>query len=131
MRSLERKDFDSWNTLKKELDAKQNAIFFHEREIWFCSLGVNIGFEQDGKNHGFARPVLILKKFNNDIFLAVPLSSVVKSGKHYFVLTYENRQYTIILSQIRLLDGKRLIRKIRVLPSEEFKEIIKKIKGLL
>ena len=31
-----------------------------------------MGFEEDGKNDNFVRPVLVLKKFNNDMFLGIP-----------------------------------------------------------
>lgn len=47
-----KKDFDKWNNRKKIIDQKEisNQMFFNEREIWWGSLGVNIGYEQDGKN---------------------------------------------------------------------------------
>ena len=34
------KDFDKWNELKKKLHVRDERILFHEREIWWCSLGV-------------------------------------------------------------------------------------------
>jgi len=33
-----------------------------------ASLGKNIGYEQDGNGSGFSRPVLVVKKFNNQMF---------------------------------------------------------------
>lgn len=62
------KDFDVWNNKKKELN---NAVFnsyVHAREIWWCSIGINVGDEEDGKNSMFERPVLIIKKFNQQAF---------------------------------------------------------------
>jgi hypothetical protein len=61
------KYFDLWNTAKQNLDIKilDEKFRVHEREIWWCSMGVNIGDEEDGKNELFERPVLILRKFNN------------------------------------------------------------------
>lgn len=44
------------------MHASEGEILFYEREIWWCSLGVNIGFEQDGTNDLFERPVLVIKK---------------------------------------------------------------------
>jgi hypothetical protein len=46
------KDLDRWNELKKKIDSypADNVPYFHEREIWFCSIGHNVGFEQDGKD---------------------------------------------------------------------------------
>ena len=37
------KDFDRWNSSKKRIDADLNEIDYHEREIWWCSIGVNVG----------------------------------------------------------------------------------------
>lgn len=43
-------------------------------------MGLNVGFEQDGKGQRFTRPVLILKKHSAKIFTIVALSSKVKQG---------------------------------------------------
>ncbi len=54
--------FVEWTKLKVRIHIKENsALYFHEREVWWASLGKNIGFEQDGKNKMFERPVLVLK----------------------------------------------------------------------
>jgi hypothetical protein len=41
------KDFDKWNTEKKIVDAKivNTELFFYAREIWWCSVGLNVGVE--------------------------------------------------------------------------------------
>jgi hypothetical protein len=57
------KDFDEWNEEKKNFEKySPESLIFHEREIWWCSLGVNLGDEQDGKNNLFERPVLVVRK---------------------------------------------------------------------
>ena len=43
-----KKDFQKWHDKKSEVDRIKERPFLHVREIWFCHLGVNIGFEQDG-----------------------------------------------------------------------------------
>ena len=73
--------------------------YFHEREIWWASIGANIGFEQNGKNENYERPVLIIKKFNKEIFWGLPLTSKEKSGKYYFATEYNQRKSFVILSQ--------------------------------
>ena len=80
------KDFDLWNNKKKIIDQKEisEQMFFNEREIWWGSLGINIGFEQDGKNEEFERPLLIIKKFNRSVVWVVPLTTSDKSNKFYF-----------------------------------------------
>ena len=70
------KDFDTWNLQKKQINNKHRRITFHEREIWWCSLGLNIGFEQDGKNYLYERPVLVIRKFNKHTLWILPLTSV-------------------------------------------------------
>ena len=73
------KDFDGWNTRKKSINERDTKdVYFYEREIWWCSLGANVGFEQDGTDEFFERPVVIIKKYNPQIFLAVPLSTTSK-----------------------------------------------------
>ena len=54
--------FGSWTKLKIRLHVSEDEpVYFREKEIWWASLGANIGYEQDGKNDNFERPVLILK----------------------------------------------------------------------
>ena len=57
------KDFDKWNSEKKLVDKKtvNRDLFFYAREIWWCSAGLNIGVEADGKNENYERPFLIIK----------------------------------------------------------------------
>lgn len=44
------KDFDQWNSEKKGLEISgPESLQFHEREIWWCSIGINLGDEHDGK----------------------------------------------------------------------------------
>ncbi len=44
------KDFPGWHRQKEQLHAQHHTPTFQEREIWWCSVGVNIGHEMDGKN---------------------------------------------------------------------------------
>ena len=81
------KEFDKWNNRKKVIDEKDmKDIFFREKEVWWCHLGLNVGYEQDGKHEEFKRPVLIFKKFNAETFWALPLTTKNKKGKYYFKL---------------------------------------------
>lgn len=118
------KDFDRWNGEKKALNRSLGSALFHEREIWWCALGVNIGYEQDGGNELFTRPVVILAKFNLDACLIVPLTARQKKGKYYFPLgMVEDREAVAVLSQMRFIDRKRLTNKIVTLDKETFKAL--------
>lgn len=86
--------------------------FFHENEIWWCAIGVNIGTEEDGKNHCFERPVLVYRKFTKELFWGIPLTSKIKQGSFYFHLFIRGIERTAILNQMRIFSGKRLVRRI-------------------
>ena len=73
-----KKDFKKWHEKKSAIHALPQRPFFHEREIWFCYVGANVGFEQDGSGSEFIRPVVVLRKFNNAVFWAVPLTKASK-----------------------------------------------------
>ena len=121
-----------WTKLKIRLAiCPEITFYFHEREIWWASLGVNIGYEQNGKNEKFERPVLVFKKFNKSTLWVLPLTSKNRTGEFFYQFEYEGRKYSIILSQLRLVSSKRLLRKIRALPDADFEKIRKLIKGLI
>lgn len=107
------KDFFIWNKIKILLNRKDRRVFFREREIWLTYLGKNIGFEQNGAGREFLRPVLIIRKFNKDTFLSLPLTKSNKKGKCFFNFQFKKGIIsTAILSQIRMLDARRLKYKI-------------------
>jgi len=115
------KYFDEWNKEKKGLEKLEcNNIIFHEREIWWCSIGINLGDEQDGKNEMFERPVLVVKKFNRKLAWIVPMSTKEKFGKYYYSLEYKGKVFSIILSQMRLVSIKRFRRFIRKISPHQF-----------
>jgi len=126
-----KKNFQRWHSIKELLHKKENKIYFHEREVWWCSLGVNVGFEEDGKNDKFERPVLIIRKFNDDMLWAVPLTSRERRGKYYYQFEYDNNKSAVILSQLRLISSKRLLRKMWMMPKKDFREVRKRIKSLI
>jgi mRNA interferase MazF len=72
------KDFNRWNEDKKTIERATFIDFVHMREVWWCTLGVNLGREQDGNEEFFERPVLVIRKFNQDMVLVVPLTSQPK-----------------------------------------------------
>lgn len=125
------KDFETWNKKKQEINSRDVTILFHEREVRWCSLGVNIGYEQDGKHEQFERPVLILRKFNRDTALVAPITSRIKNNKYYLVIKREGKLYSVIISQIRLISSKRFLRYMYTLDKGTFDTIISHIKDML
>jgi mRNA-degrading endonuclease toxin of MazEF toxin-antitoxin module len=126
-----KKDFQKWHTKKEFLQDEKVRAFFHEREVWFCSLGENVGFEQDGSGEEFLRPVVVIKKFNQEVCWGIPLTKNQKKGQYYFSFQLNDKTSTAILSQIRLIDSKRLQYKLGDLSEVDFIETRKRLTQLL
>ena len=127
-----KKDFKNWHKDKKNIHEGKERPFFHEREVWFTSMGVNVGFEIDGKGEKFMRPIIVIRKFNNESLWGLPLTRNPKKGKYYYSFMIEEGQSsTANLSQIRLIDSKRLQYKIGVMHKRDFVEVKEKLRQLL
>ncbi len=119
-----RKDFDGWNLEKQAIDAKKIVRFCHPREIWWCSLGVNVGFEQDGTGKNYDRPFVVLKSFNRETFWGAALTGSRREDRYHFPLgKIVDREASVILSQIRLVDVRRLSNKISILSEPVFQKL--------
>ncbi len=127
-------DFDRWNEMKKLIkdSVDEFAGFPQEGEAWMCALGMNIGFEQNGSGANFFRPVLIVRKFNNQMFWAVPLSTKQKDLDFYLNFTDpDGKRVSAILAQMKLVSIKRLKRKIYDAPNDVFPEVKSRLRRFL
>lgn len=123
------KDFNTWNSLKIQIDSKEEnkRLFFKEAEVWWINLGLNIGFEINGKDKEFIRPVVVIKKYNKFSFLALPLSTVKKENKYImYVGKVDGKDAYANLFQIRNIDSKRLLRKVGTIQQVTFNELKRK-----
>lgn len=125
------KYFDHWNEFKKDLHKFGHRPYFRVREVWWASIGHNIGDEQNGKNEYHERPILIIKRFYKNMVFYFPLTTRIKRGNYYFRKKINGKDGVIILSQGRVIDSKRLIRRIETIDEESFNNIIHKYKDLL
>jgi len=125
------KQFDAWNTVKKYLQGRDRLIYAHPREIWWCSLGVNVGYEMDGKNESFERPVLVLRMYNKEMLLVLPVTSKEKNDAFHCKVRARSRDMWVTLTQIRVISNRRLLRKIDVLGSDEFVIVQNALKSFL
>ncbi len=125
------KDFDRWNYRKKQLHTSTFNDFVNAREVWWCALGVNIGSEQDGSPSIFERPVVVLRKFNQDMVLAIPTTSRPKSSPFHVPFVHTGRSYAAILSQVRLISTKRLRRLIFKMDRTTFDTIRRGLQRIL
>ena len=131
-----KKDFDTWNGLKKSIECKQGGeAYAYPREVWWCSLGVNLGVEIDGKNENFERPVLIIRVYNPHSMLVPPITSKGKEDKFHCKIIVKaknietgelyNKPVWVKLTQARAISNKRLLRKVDVVPVADF-DIVQK-----
>ncbi len=120
--------FDSWNLIKKKLNKIPILPLFNEREIWWCSVGMNVGCEIFGKGRTFIRPVLILKKFSSNSFIAIPLTTKIKDRIGYHKFNFKEQEICAALNEMRKMDGKRMVKKIGKLSNEKFNKIKAELK---
>lgn len=119
------KKFDEWSKQKQKMDTYEtrDSLYIKEREVWWISVGVNVGAEIDGKNELFERPVLIFRKIGREQFYGLPLTGKDKTGPFYRSVHYGDFVGNVCLSQLRVFSTKRLIRKIGVINEDEFIEL--------
>ena len=125
-----KKDFDKWNEEKKRAHAEE-ARLYTVREVWWCRLGVNIGSEQDGSGRLFLRPVVIVRGLGPDTCLVIPLTT--SPSQHPLripVGEIQGEKANALLSQIRVVDTRRLIEKVGFLEKEIFGRLRKAARTL-
>lgn len=118
------KNFDKWNEYKKAIDKNGRLVNFHEREVWWCSVGINIGSEQDSYSAEFRRPVIIVKKFTSTIFWAIPLTTRIKVEDNRITFKFNGVRSDALVLQMRALDCRRLVSKMGNLSQTEFNMIL-------
>ena len=91
---------------------KTQQVLFRAQEIWWCSFAANVPVEAEGASV-LERPVLVFRKFNSEVFWGLPLTSKKKEGgKFEFVFSMHQKDRTALLSQMRVLSARRLIRRL-------------------
>lgn len=118
------KDFTLWHRVKGGIERTTTRVTFNEREIWWCSIGLNIGYEVFGKNNQFSRPVLILRKYSDSTFFGIPLTTQIKSHYSQFHFDFKGVKQGALLDQARTMDAKRLYQPMGTLSENKTNEII-------
>ncbi len=125
------KDFEGWHKQKVVAHEHKKRPLFREADVWFTQLGENIGYEQDGRGEDFLRPAVVIKKFNSSVLWVIPLTKTQKTGKYYFSFSFMDNVVSVaILSQLRLIDAKRLQYRIGSMGDGDFSELTKKLKEI-
>lgn len=128
-RVMRPKDYVDWMEVKRVIHNNNAApVGMKERDIWLCSIGENIGFEEDGKGHDFVRPVLLLKVYNREFCHIVPLSTTSRRGRFYFPFDGTTGKISVaLLSQSRPIASARLHEKIGYISLPDFQILKKKL----
>jgi len=121
----------NWFKVKFKIHEQNNPPTFKEKDVWWCNLGQNIGCEENGKNQFFTRPVLIIRKFNKNMCLVVPLTTQIKENSYYFKVNFAAKIQCVMISQIRTIDSKRLWKKMGNLNDLDFQNVRVAIKNLI
>jgi len=133
-KTIMQKDFKKWHNKKSQIHNERNTDFLYvkEKDIWWCSLGANVGFEQDGKGSWYERPVLIFKKFSRHLIWAIPLSTKIKNNPYYIPCpSSDGMSRMAIISQMRMIDTKRFNEKMGVISEKTFSEIKKAVVNII
>lgn len=120
------KDFDQWNKNKKELENAPIKKYVHPKEIWWCSLGLNLGAEIDGKNENFERPVIVMKVYNKETMVILPITTKQKEDQFHYKIQTAGKTVWVKLTQMRVISSKRLLRKVDIIDQASF-EILKDV----
>jgi mRNA interferase MazF len=126
------KDFDEWNEYKKKIDTSTALPSYREGEIWWCSLGINVGSEQNGTGYGFTRPMLITRGFSRELVWAVPLTTTFKKNFYYVPLgIIRGMNSAAVISQLRIIDIRRFTFKHASIDMQKLEEVKNALRGML
>ncbi len=124
------KNFDKWNKKKKQVENKQR-IEYSDGDILMVNFGENIGVEEGGKGEEFLRPLVVIKKFNKDFALCIPLSTTKKTGIYYHQFNFKDSISNALLSQVKAVDAKRFKYRMGNINSEILNELKTKTRNLI
>ncbi len=116
--------FIDWFKMKIRLDsAIYKPPLVSERDIWWISLGKNVGSEINGKSHKFSRPGIILNKLSGSFYLIAPTTTREHKGNWYVKIRQSQKESYVCLHQVRTIDYRRLLEKLGQIDESDFKQI--------
>jgi mRNA interferase MazF len=118
------KRFSEWFGLKKKLhERQQTPPLVSEREVWWASVGENVGSEINGKSELFSRPVIIYKKLSHGFYFVIPTTTQKKEGSWFVRVRYQRTDMTACLHQARAIDHRRLSSRLGQLDGDDFENV--------
>ena len=125
------KRFALWFGLKEKLhNIAHIPPHVSEHDIWWASVGENVGSEINGKSDLFSRPVIILKKLSHTFYFVIPTTTQAREGSWYIRFRQQERDMVACLHQARAIDYRRLSSKLGTLDDEDFSRVRKGFQSL-
>ena len=122
------RNYEDWMIVKDDIQYNKHLHNFKEWEIWWCSIGENVGVEINGKGSHFMRPVVIYKKFNRLFFTAIPLTTKdhTKEFPDWYVrFTFKGKDEFAAVHQITSSSAYRLYRRLGEIDDSDKSRIIR------
>jgi len=118
------KRFLAWIGLKQILhEAAHQPPLVSEGDIWWASIGENVGSEINGKSDLFSRPVVILRKLSHGFYFVVPTTTRERSGSWFVPFRQQAKSMVACLHQVRSIDHRRLSSKLGTMDDEDFERV--------
>jgi len=116
--------FWEWISLKQKLHYQSpKPPLVKEQDLWWVSLGENVGSEINGKSDLFSRPALVMKKLSNTLFLVAPTTTKLRQGSWYVQIKFADRVTNVCLQQIRVIDYRRLSNRMGKIDANDYKAV--------
>ncbi|OHA67970.1 MAG: hypothetical protein A3C82_02920 [Candidatus Wildermuthbacteria bacterium RIFCSPHIGHO2_02_FULL_47_12] len=120
------KRFLEWIGLKERLhNQAHKPPLVSEGDLWWVSVGENIGSEINGKSALFSRPAVILKKLTHSFYFIVPTTTQRKEGSWFVAFRHAGRDVVACLHQARAIDYRRLSTKLGTVDDEDYRRIVR------
>jgi len=90
---LNMKRFLEWIGLKERLHTSEHKPpHVSHGDIWWASIGENVGSEINGKSKQFSRPVIVFKKLAHGFYFVIPTTTQVKTGTWYVQFRQQEKE---------------------------------------
>lgn len=118
------KQFMEWIELKEKLHYRAHKPpLVSERDIWWISVGENVGSEINGKNDLFSRPAIIFRKLAHGFYFVIPTTTQSKTGSWFVPFEHRGRRMVACLHQVRTIDYRRLSSRLGTMDTNDFQRI--------
>lgn len=118
------KRFLEWIGLKEKIhNSKHAPPLVSQGDIWWISIGENVGSEINGKNSLFSRPAIIYKKLAHGFYFVIPTTTKDREGSWYVSFRHQEKDMVACLHHARSIDHRRLSTKLGTLDDEDFQRV--------